>query len=197
MWAEKNPLSVLSSVGVRCIIDLTFLSHCWKIENNPSVINKLFNFSDFNNWHWCRFLAHDGLKWTHILKQNKSLNHKVAQIRMVMSVQTEIHNFGTTPPKTWDNWEYRPTAWKLNVTLLLSADSSEKKILSQWWLIGLSWMYCINLLSDKNVVSFSIYCLGGWPWRTHAEERRRIPLESDLLPLHTNSRMQSQATVVA
>lgn len=124
----KKPLSVLSSVGVRCIIDLTFLSHCWKIENNPSVINKLFSFPDFNNWHWCSFLAHDGLKWTQILKQNKSLNHKVAQIRrLVMPVQTEIQNFGTTPPKTWDNWEYRPTAWKLNVTLLLSADSSEKK----------------------------------------------------------------------
>lgn len=74
------------------------------------------------------FLAHDGLKQTQILKQNKSQNHMLAQIgRLVTAMQTKMHNFGTTPPKTLDNWDYRPTTCKLNVTLLLSADSSEKK----------------------------------------------------------------------
>lgn len=57
------------------------------------------------------FLADDGLKRTQILKKNKSQNHRVALIgSLVLPVQTEMHNFGTTPPKMLDSWDYKPTS---------------------------------------------------------------------------------------
>lgn len=131
------------------------------------------------------FLVHDGLKQTQILKQRESQNPRVVQIgKLVTPVQTEMHNFGTTPPKTLDNWDYQPTACKLRVTLLFSADSSEKEILPQWWVVGLRWIYCITLLSHKKITSFSISWLGEWPWRGHAEERRGTAPESGPPPLH-------------
>lgn len=52
-WKKNLVCPSISSVGVRCIIDLPFLSHCWKTENNPAAINTLLNFSDFNDRHWC------------------------------------------------------------------------------------------------------------------------------------------------
>lgn len=58
MSAEENLCpsindSMISYVGVRCIIDLTFLSHNLEIENNTADIKQLFKFSDFSDRHWC------------------------------------------------------------------------------------------------------------------------------------------------
>lgn len=189
MSAEKKPLVCpsISTVGVRCKIDLTFLSCCWKVENNPADINKLFNFSDFNDRHWCscRLSCAWWPKRTQILKQKKSQNHRVAQIgRLDTAMQTEMHNFGTTLPKMLDNWDDRPTACKLNVTLLLSADSSEKKNTP-------------SVVSDRtqlNVLHYStfsrdnhllLHLLASWVTMESMcrEERRGTALQSDPAPL--------------
>lgn len=163
---------------MKCIIDLTFLSHCWKIENNPADINKPFNFSDFNDRHWCSCRlscarwpkTNSNFKAKQESKSQGSTDRKVGHARANRDAQI-WH-------KSTKNVGYRPTACKPNVTLSLSADSSEKNILPQRRAIRLSWMYCLTLLSRKKNASFSLPLDGGGLWRACAGETRGTALES-------------------
>lgn len=165
---------------MRCINDLTFHSHSWEIENNPADINKLFNFSDFSDRHWCSCHLSCAC-WPKMNTIFRAKQESESQSNRDMKAgQSHVNGDAQlwhNSTKSLDNWDYGPTTCKLNKKLRLSDGSSEKEIFPQWR-VERTWRNVshYSAISQENLF-FSIFAW--WrPWRAHAQERTGTGLES-------------------